>query len=327
MILSAALLSVALAVPAPSARPVEDPPPPAGKLILVPGTRVYVAPPAGHAPGRGYLGFTWPEDGSSLAIKEMRGAYADSVKDMNAESLARNGMTVLSTAEVEISGRPARLCHVTQKQRDLTVRKWLAATGDDKRTLLLTAAYVDVLDGKLSEPMKNALLGAVWDPSLDVDPFVIVPWSIEKPAGMRFADQTGMMFVFTEDGDPATEATPGKAQVSVGPVLGEIPVADLRSATEEKARKLAQVGETLEIESSAALDAGGRKGWEVVGKARAGEAPVLVHVVVLTGPGDHVLLTGQCALDRRETWLPTLRASARSWKLRPKPAEDKPAPK
>src|SRR5690606_14791482 len=68
--LVAALLPLAL--PCETAAPREDPTPAArAGHVLVPGTRVRLAPPAGHEAGRGFLGYQWPESATSLMVLEM----------------------------------------------------------------------------------------------------------------------------------------------------------------------------------------------------------------------------------------------------------------
>lgn len=292
------------------------------KVELVPGTRVKLLAPAGHEPGRGFLGYSWPENGASLIVMEMPGPYAETAKGMDEKGLARGGMKLIEGADAKLCGRDGRLLFVSQGSQGIDFRKWLALCGDEKRTLLLVAVFPAELESELSASFKSALLGAEWDLALEIDPFAVLPWSTARPEGLRFAGNLGTSLLYTEDGEIVQKDKPASARVAISPSAGEVRIDDLRKFTENRARQLPYVGKQLEFESSTAFDVGGRRGWELVGKAKHEKEALdlLVHVVILAAQDEYVMFANQTTLEKRDVWLPRFRACAKSWKLKEAPA-------
>jgi len=319
--LGAAILTLAL----PSGTTVrrEDPAPAARSgHVLVPGTRVRLTPPAGHEKGRGFLGYQWPESAGSLMVLEMPGPYLEVWKGFDAKGLARGGMTLVEASDVKIGGRDGRLVLVTQESQGTRFKKWIAVFGDAKRTVMLNAIFPEELAGDLPAALKACVLAAEWDPTLEVDPFAPLPWTLTRPEGLLFAGNMGTALLYTEDGEVVQKEKPAAARLMISPSMGEVEVGDPRAFAEKRIRQL-PFGKTLELESSVAFEAGGRKGWEIVAKARHDKAPVdlLVHQVLLVGEGEYHLFVSQCGRDQRDIWLPRFKACAASWKLKEAPAE------
>lgn len=319
--LVAALLPLAL--PYETAATREDPAP-AARLgqVLVPGTRVRLAPPSGHEAGRGFLGYQWPESATSLMVLEMPGPYLEVAKGFDAKGLAKGGMQLVEASDAKIGGRDARLVLVTQESQGTRFKKWIAIFGDAKRTVMLNAIFPEELEGELPAALKAAVLAAEWDPTLEVDPFAPLPWTLTRPEGLLFAGNMGTALLYTEDGEVVQKEKPAAARLMISPSMGEVDVGDPRAFAEKRIRQL-PFGKSLEIESSTAFEAGGRKGWEIVAKARHDKAPVdlLVHQVLLVGEGEYHLFVSQCGREQRDAWLPRFRACAASWKLKEVPVE------
>lgn len=306
------------ALPAPHAAQVQT----NDERRVVPGTRVSLTPPAGHAPGSGFFGYQWADSGVSLIVAELRAPSAEMVAGFDAENLAKQGMTLLEAVDAKFGQHKGKLVHATQRANGVLYEKWLAVFGDEKRTVLITLNLPDALDDELAAKFKAAVQGAVWDPTLQVDPFALLPWTIARPQGLEFATNIGPTLLFTEDGEPVQKDKPASARLIVGPSAGEAKIADARAFAESRARKLPGMAD-LEFESSVEFAAGGRTGWELVARAtdRDSGQELLIHQVLLVGKSDYVLFVGQCAREQRETWLPRLRACAASWKLKPPPEQ------
>ena len=109
MLLGLCLASLALGIQDAPILLAQDPAPvPKPELVLVPGTRVRLAPPAGHQPGRGFLGYQWPETSASLIVIEMPGPYAEASTGFEEKRLAKAGMKLVESSEAKISGRDGR---------------------------------------------------------------------------------------------------------------------------------------------------------------------------------------------------------------------------
>ena len=318
-----ALLLALAPSPLPVAVAIEDPKP---APVLVPGTRVRLAPPPGHEPGRGFLGYFWPEKSASLIVLEMPGAYAETAKGFDKAGLERGGMKLIERKETKVCGLDGLLVYASQDANGEPYRKWVALCGNDKRTVLLNAVFPAGNEAELSPVFRAVLLSAEWDPTLEVDPFAILPWTMTTPEGLRFGGSVGQTLIYTQSGELSREKGRGAEPVMiVSPSMGKVDVGDARAFAEKRVRQLPGF-QKLEILRSEAFAAGGRTGWELTAKARHAQdqIDVSVYQVLLVGQDEYWLAVGTVGFEKGEEWVPRFRASAKSWQ--PKEAE-KPAPK
>src|SRR5690606_12125091 len=80
---------------------------------LVPGTRVRMQVPPGAQAGVGFHGFMWPE-GASIVVMELPGPYSEISTSFTAYNLGKQGMTLMDTAPVDVSGYAGVLLDVKQ---------------------------------------------------------------------------------------------------------------------------------------------------------------------------------------------------------------------
>lgn len=302
------------------AAPTQDPVPvisPKPARALVPGTRVTLTPPADHEPGRGFLGYQWPEFATSLIVIEMPGPFAEVARGMDEAGLAKGGMKLIEASDTKIAERDARLLFVSQTMQGTSYRKWIAVFGDEKRTVLLNAVFPEEIEAEMSTSMKAALLGAEWNPKLVIDPFAPLPWTLEHPEGLRFAGNLGTSLVFTQDGEFVQKDKPGSARFSVSPSMGSAKIADPRKFAESRARALPS-GREFVFESSVAHERGNQKGWEILAKWRdkGAELDILVHQIILIREDEYFIFVGQCLESERELWIGRFRAAVSSWRPR-----------
>lgn len=305
-----------LAAPSSSVLRLEEPvPAKKEQRSVVPGTRVRLIPPAGHAAGRGFLGYQWEDSAASLMVMEMPGDFATTVAGFDEKGLAKGGMKLLETSSVKLEGRDARLFLVSQTSQGIAFKKWMVVTGDAKRTVLMTASFPEELEGELPQALKQALLGAEWDPKLEVDPFAPLTWTIATPQGLRFAGNLGTSLIYTEDGEMVQKDKPAVARLSVSPSMGTVEVGDIQSFAEKRWKQL-PYGKGFAWEGSQAFESPLRKGWEIVGKYTDPKQGIAIQVqqLILVGEGEYHIFVGQCAGAQAETWLPRWRECAKSWK-------------
>jgi len=310
------------------------PPAPAPVRALVRGTRVRLAAQPGHEPGRGFLGYSWPETNASLIVLEMPGPYAEVVQGFDKNAIERGGMKLIEREETKVCGRDGLLVYASQEANAQPYRKWVALCGEGQRSVLLNAVYPAEHEAELKPLFRAVLLAAEWDPTLEVDPFAILPWTIATPEGLRFGGAVGQTLMYTLTGELSREKGRGAEPVMiVSPSMGEAQVKEARTFAELRVRQLPGL-QKLEILRSEPFEAGGRAGWEVTAKAlhAQDQIEVCVYQVMLVGPGEYWLAVGTVGFDQADPWVPRFRSSARSWKLKAEPAPtpkppDGPAPK
>jgi hypothetical protein len=287
-------------------------------LALVPGTRVRLAAPPGHVQGAGFHGYSWPETGASLIVIEMPGPYAEVKKGFDKKGLESGGMKLIERKETKICGRAGVLVFAAQDSQGKAYRKWVAVSGDQQRSVLLNAVFPADQEKALSATFEAVLLGAEWDPKLEIDPFEVLPWTVEAPEGLRFAGNVGTAFAFTDDGELVQKGRPGSPRLTISPSIGVASVEDARGFAEKRVRELPGL-DKIEIARSEPFEAGSLRGWEIVGKARDPKlkGDVCTHQILLVGAEEYFLFVGQVRAEDGDQWVPRFRASAKSWQRKP----------
>lgn len=285
---------------------------------LVPGTRVRLSPPPGHEPGQGFHGYQWPDLGASIVVLELPGPYAEASAGMNEKGLRRAGMKLIDRKETRVCSRDGLLLLVSQEREGTVYRKWLTVCGDEKRALILTAVFPETRAPEISETFRKVLLGAEWDPALEIDPFAVLDWTIDAPRGLRFAGNLGQALSFTEDGVLVQKGKPEAPLFIVSPSIGAAPVEDARVFAEKRLRQMPNL-KAIRIERSEAFSAGGLSGWEIVARARHSTADLelALHQVLLVRGEGYLLFVGQVDVAREKEWIERFRAACASWKPRP----------
>lgn len=280
----------------------------------VPGTRVCLVAPPGHEPGQGFDGYQWPTTGSSLIIVEFPGPQSELAKGFAVEGPVGEGMTVLHTESLQACGGKGQLAQVSQTASGTLYHKWVLACGDEKATLMLNAVYPASHEETLSASLRAAVLSAVWDRSLVLDPFAKVDWSINPPPELKLAHETGGMFMYTQDG-VAEQSDIGAPVFMVAPSMGTVAVEDLRARAEARFHKLGQIQDS-EIASSQAKTIAGLHAWEIVGQARdtKSDRPLSIYQVMLVRGDSYILVVGMVDAKTGPDWLERFRTAASSWK-------------
>jgi len=303
---------------------------PSPDAVPVPGTRVRLAPPAGHVPGPTFRGYEWPGTSTSLSIHEAREIVGHVLAEFDASRLREHGATLVDQARATFGEYKGRLLRVRFDQRGVPMERWIAVVGTLDRTAVLFASYAEQDADLWRDTMKATLLGATWNPAVDFDPLESLPWTVEPPGGLVFAEVVETTVVFAEDED-LRSADPADAWTLVRPVRRHAENADLRTFAEAAVRKFEM--ERLDVDQTAPIEIGGRAGWEILARCKetTTEAEVilglyrkpkpesLLHQIVLVDAEQYVQITSKCTIDSREAWLPRFRACAASWKPRPDP--------
>ena len=117
------------------------------QVSRVPGTRVSLVSPEGFLPALQYPGFESTNPAGSIMVTELRVSSAEMIRSMTASALAAKGMTLVSSSEVSINGRPARLLQVRQKAASQEVMKWILVAGETTTAFMLVGTVRRVVTG------------------------------------------------------------------------------------------------------------------------------------------------------------------------------------
>lgn len=280
----------------------------------VPGTRVCLEAPPGHEPGQGFDGYQWPATGSSLFILEFPAPQSEMAKAFAVPGPVGDGMTVLHSKSVRACGGQAQLVQLSQTASGTLFHKWILICGDEHTTILLNAVYPASAEDQLSEPFRAALLSAVWDSSLVIDPLAKLDWSIEPPPQLELAHETGGMLMYTQVGVVEQEDA-GAPVFVIAPSMGTVAIEDLRASAEAGVHRLAET-HSLEITSSRATTIASFDAWEIVGQARDSKSdrPLAIYQMMIVRGDGYILIVGIVDAYAAPDWLERFRTAASSWR-------------
>jgi hypothetical protein len=309
----------------------QDPPVPPSRApvrVVVAGTRVKMAPPTGFVPGVGFTGFRLPETGVSILVNEMRSVpFAELAKGLDEAGLKRAGMKLLTKETATIGGRDGVLLHISQMMEEVEFQKWMAVCGDAKSSVMIMGVFPAVLAQQHSDVLKRVVLDAVWDPTLVVDPFADLDWTIDVPSQLKFADRTQKVLIFNVGGDvPAKD--PSAPMLIVAPSLDAMSIDDLKSYAEKRVRQTPGLSK-FDVRRSESIQVAGFAGWELAGHATytKTKSEHCFYQLMLVREEGYVIVQGLAAVEYEKEYTQLFEKAARSWKPKPAAKPEPPVPK
>jgi hypothetical protein len=305
----------------------EDPPAAKSERVIVAGTHVKLRPPAGFVPAVGFTGFHLPDLGVSILVTEIPGPFAEVAKGTDEKGLRRSGMKLISRSDVTISGRTGLLIHASQTMQDVEYEKWMAIFGDEKNTVMVVGAFPKILAAGQSDALKRVVLDAEWDPTLAVDPFADLDWTVDVAKELVFAGRMQKVLTFNVEGSmPAKD--PSGPMLIVAPSVDDTPIDDLKKYAEKRLQATALLRKFV-IQRSEAVQVAGFDAWEIVASAEHEKSKLSTHLyqLMIVRPEGYILVQGRCTQEAAKQFAPLFEQGARSWKPKPKPAAEKKDPK
>src|SRR5262245_50826046 len=119
-------------------------------LVKVPGTKVSLVPPEGLKLSEQFPGFWDEERGLSISILEMPTPYSEIIKGFTKGALDARGMRLLSNREISFNGRAGTLLQFRMEGPSGPDLSWMAAIGNEKETVLVTASFPERMKAQVS---------------------------------------------------------------------------------------------------------------------------------------------------------------------------------
>jgi hypothetical protein len=285
------------------------------KLVKVPGTKVSLVPPPGLKPSDRFPGFGDEETSSSIAITETPAPYSEMARGFTKEALATNGMSLLSRKEISLNERPGILFHLRQETQSGDILKWMVMTGDEKETVLITAAFPERMKARWSSEMEKAVLSALWDVEAETDPLAGLNFSFEDDPSLKFARRMSNMVMLTKDG-----ALPGKPTNDpffiIGSSISQVTIPDIGKFAEKRLMQIEQVS-GIAIKQQSDVTIAGLPGSEIVADAKWNDlpdSPVVVYQVLLLDGKNYFLMQGFAPREEQERYLAIFYRIAQSFR-------------
>lgn len=177
--------------------------------IPVDGTRASLVPPDGFTASSQFPGFTQESTYASILVTEFPASFIEASSAFSSTSaLSERGMVLIEKQQVSVSGQAGILALVMHNISGTEYLKWILVLGDEKESVLITAAFSKELERQLSDKMKASVLTAKWDREKNIAPTEGLTFSITEKGELRIAKRTqdrlrqsGFVFVelFTQD--------------------------------------------------------------------------------------------------------------------------------
>lgn len=263
-------------------------------LVAIEGTGLSLQPPDGFERAKDFHGFQQKSTGSSVMVTVMPGPFSGVTKGLTKETLATQGIGLLSKRNVQIASRTGLLLNVSQNAYGQDFQKWISVAGDEFQTQMVTATFPTSKSEELSEAMRAVVLSAT--PSSTIGETPSLPFEVGTVDGLANVKRTaamGKMVAFTKDGRiPA--AQPTDPLFIIAPSLGNVQVDDQRAFAVGRLNQTAhtKIDSIVRISSISIARMEGIE-VEAVGRDRESEKKLVVYQVMLfPKEGGYILMTG-----------------------------------
>jgi hypothetical protein len=246
--------------------------------VHIPGTRVFIIPPAGYTEAAAYQGLQRDGNTGVIIYDVVKGNYYGTASSFTPESLEQNGMKVYLSKEISVDGYPAKFIHV---QGDIVTKSYNLVFGDSTFSTIVMGFYLNG-DKAAERQIIDAFNSIAYDKSIHIDPFDAAFFSFdESRTKYKLYVYSSTIYSYTIGGKDnsdeqglqrltATEMT----NVTAG---GEEGIAGLAL------QKAGQLGlDSLQVTSSGATVINGYRAYEIIATGRSKGRPAVFYDCVVS---------------------------------------------
>ena len=288
--------------------------PAAEPFAEIPGTHVSLRIPQGFSLREGFPGFVRTDVGAFVIASELKAPLTDVLADMTAEAMSTDGVTLLRSDKVTVSGQGATIFHTKQQGDDGEIRKWFVLFGGDTLTVMLAASAPLLLEEELGQTLEQTLLSAKWFPDRAIDPYAGMGFSLRtsETFEIRGRKPGGILLARKEAPDELTPAEP---------------ILVVYSATSAAVAPLPMMAKQQLIENpqftgfanfaERAVTVNGLNGYEIVADAEEAtmHVPVRILLVAVRANDRDMIIEAIVVPESWEKYLPEFRALAESFQI------------
>jgi hypothetical protein len=234
--------------------------------VNIPGTHVYITPPAGYKAGKGFKGVEKNKDIYIKVYDPYNVNYVKYAQGFTRKSLENGGSEVQDYKKLTISGFQAKYASVQNNAGGST---FFLVFGDSTFSVMLIAACPANHDSDIHQ-LKAALMSVTYSKDLKTDPLAGAFFNInDTNSNYRFAKCKNDYYIYSSNG-VVKDAYDGESLVSILPFTSQYSVGDETIArailssyeqygiTEAKTKKETQVQvgtiNAMEAEVNAKID-------------------------------------------------------------------------
>lgn len=244
----------------------------------IPGTRISLRVPPGFSVAEDFPGIVHQEYGIAVVTVEIPLPLVTLLAEMTEQEFANEGMTLLRSEKVAVSGRDATLFQASQNEPDGAVHKWLVVFGDEKRTILLDASAPELLQPLVGNILKDCLLTARWDPAKVLDPYAGMGFSLRQSDIFEIRGRRPGGVLLARKEAPAV-LDPSEPIMVVYPLLTpEVPPIEMQAK-----RTLTEGDQFIEFRNfvERPLTINGRSSYEIIADATESSHSIPVRILMV----------------------------------------------
>jgi hypothetical protein len=283
----------------------------AAEPTRVVGTTVSLQPPDGFVASTQFPGFQQTAAAASIVVTEMPAPAAEVSAGFTKAGLAKRGVNLVGSEPVTVSGRDAQLMRVTQMVDGKQFQKWIVLLGDGARSVLITASYPTSAKA-LREPLKQAVLSAIWSPDLAVGPFDGLSFRISEGERLKLAGRAGNMLLLTENGAKPPVAA-GAPFAIAGASVGDAAAGNVEAFARARIMQINTLADVTNLKGDARpID--GLSAYELTGDAVDSKTgtPIAIYQLIIADQRQYFIVQGLVARPRGAELLPQFRAIGES---------------
>lgn len=165
--------------------------------INIPGTRLFITPPAGFRKATDFIGLERDAQTAVIVMDLAVGNYYKNAATFSRAEVERRGVEVFDFQDTTISEYPAKYLFI--QPAPATKAYWMVFGDSTFATMLMASFPSD--DAQTGQQLKQAMLAATYDKKLRVDPFATAPFVLdESQSKFKFAMFSGNMYIYSIGG-------------------------------------------------------------------------------------------------------------------------------
>ena len=281
------------------------------KHIHIPGTRLYIVPPADFKIATSFLGMQ-KDDNSGFQIYDLVGGnYYTNAATFRKEAFEQKGAKVFDYKEFKVNGFPAKYIFMQGDQNAKTIS---LVFGDTTFSTMIMAIYPST-DDKTGEQIQNAIKTIYYDKNLIIDPFATASFTLDETKSIfKFCKSAAGMFIYSIGGvdeksfndEPLITVT----TIPKDPTVNEKGIAEMLVSSLEKYGLTEKV-----LKNISTTNVNGQLAYEVEVYGKMQGKSSLIYLLIVTGQDKAIVIQGIVKSDF-DTNLKKIKNLAKTIKLK-----------
>lgn len=273
---------------------------------------IVIDTPGGFTPSKRFNGFEQLESFATIRLSE----HPQPLSALISTRLNAN-KSVLSSEEINISGRNGVLLKNATTLAGNTFEQWILLFGDKISSIEIIAAYPENLSKGMSPLLKKALLSSRWLRQSSEQLFQGLPFAAQQSEQLHFFKRTANSLILKDKApyDKDKSVTPVMVISSAQSKQGIVDIVEFSKQQLEKNRML----ENIRIDSEEEFKVAGIRSYRIIAEAKDRQTGVTVifYQAIAFQEYRYLLLQGQAAHSQQAQFLPQFRQITDSVSFKP----------